>query len=76
MGGEGVERGGTAGVLAAWVEWSMRQGGVQRWLVPDYQEMVSNLLLSRQFRAVSRYSVMIKTVAAPVAKPGMVTAEA
>ena len=67
---------GNSGLLASLVEWALNQGGVQRWLVPDYQEMVSNLLLSRQFRAVSRYSVMIKTVAAPVAKPGMVTAEA
>ena len=58
------------------VEWALNQGGMHRWLVPDYQDMVSRLLLRRQFRAVSSYSVMIKTVAVPVARPGMVTVEA
>ncbi|PKB72499.1 MAG: hypothetical protein BZY75_06570 [SAR202 cluster bacterium Io17-Chloro-G7] len=58
------------------VEWALNQGGMHRWLVPDYQDMVSRLLLRRQFRAVSSYSVMIRTVAAPVARLGMVTVEA
>ena len=58
------------------VGWALNQGGTHRWLVPDYQEMVSTLLLRRQFRVVSSYSVMIKTVAALVAKPGMLTVEA
>ena len=76
MGGEVLAEPGNPGLWAASVEWALNQGGMQRWLVPDYQEMVASLLLSRQFQAVSRYSVMIKTVAAPVAKPGMVTVEA
>ena len=76
MGGEVLAEPGNPGLWAALVEWALNQGGMQRWLVPDYQEMVSSLLLRRQFQEVSRYSVMIKTVAAPVAKPGMVTVEA
>ena len=62
------------------VDWALSQGVNQRrkhrWLVPDYQEMVSSLLLRRQFRLVSSYSVMIKTVAVPLARPGMVAVEA
>ena len=76
MGGEVLVDPGDPGLWAAPVEWALNQGGIQRWLVPDYQEMVSSLLLSRHFRAVSRYSVMIKTVTVPVAKLGMVTVEA
>ena len=76
MAGEVLAEPGNPGLWAASVEWALNQGGMQRWLVPDYQEMVSSLLLRRQFQEVSRYSVMIKTVAAPVAKPGMVTVEA
>jgi len=58
------------------VDWALSQGRKHRWLVPDYQEMVSSLLLRRQFRLVSSYNVMIKTVAVPVARPGMVAVEA
>lgn len=58
------------------VDWALSQGRKHRWLVPDYQEMVSRLLLRRQFRLVSSYSVMIKTVAVPVARPGIVAVEA
>ncbi len=76
MGGEVLVEPGNPRLWAALVEWALIQGGTQRWLVPDYQETVSSLLLRRQFREVARYTVMIKTVAAPVAKPGMVTVEA
>jgi len=58
------------------VDWALSQGKKHLWLVPDYQEMVSSLLLQRQFRLVSSYSVMIKMVAVPVARPGLVTVEA
>ena len=76
MGGEVLADPGNPELWAASVEWALNKGGMQKWLVPDYQEMVSSLLLRRQFQAVSRYNVMIKTVVAPVAKPGMVTVEA
>lgn len=76
MGGEVMADPGSPEMWAAMVEWALNQGGTQRWLVPEYQEMVGSLLLRRQFRMVSSYSVMIKTVAAPVARPGMVTVEA
>lgn len=75
-GGEVLADPGNPEMWEALVAWAMNQGGMHRWLVPDYQEMVSRLLLRRQFRVVASYSVMIKTVAAPVARPGMVTVEA
>ena len=58
------------------VERALCEGGTHSWLVPDYQQTVGNLLLRRQFREVARYSVMIKTVAAAVAKPAMAAVEA
>ena len=61
----------------ALLERALEHEGVQRWLVPDYQEVVAGLLLRRQFQELARYSVMIKkTVATPVLSPGMAAAEA
>ena len=76
MGGEVLADSGNPDVWAALVGWALNQGSAHRWLVPNYQEMVSDLLLRRQFRLVSSYSVMIKTVAVPVARLGMVAVEA
>lgn len=58
------------------VGWAQAQKGPQRWLVPDYQELVAELLLRRRFRKVARYNVMIKMVAAPVLSRGMAAVEA
>ena len=60
----------------ALVERTVGQGGLQRWLVPEYQKEVPGLLLRRQFQEVDRYSVMIKRVAVPVYNPGMAPVEA
>lgn len=76
MGGEVLADPGGPDLWTPLVNWAVNQGSRQRWLVPDYQDMVFKLLLRRQFLPVSEYSVMIKTVAAPAAKPGMVTVEA
>ena len=58
------------------VERALSQGGIQNWLVPDYQEMVTELLLRRKFHEAARYTMMIKTVAVPVATVGMAPVEA
>ena len=58
------------------VGWSQSQRGPQRWLVPDYQEMLAELLMRRRFREIAHYNVMIKTVVAPVERLGMATVEA
>ena len=50
--------------------------GDQSWLVPDYQAGLACELLPRHFHETARYSVMIKTVAVPVASQGMATVEA
>jgi hypothetical protein len=53
------------------VERAVAQEGLQRWLVPDYQELVTSLLLRRKFHEMARYTMMIKTVAVPVVNRGM-----
>ena len=50
--------------------------GAQRWLVPDYHQELTGRLLRMGFRELGRYSVMIKTVAVPVASHSMATVEA
>ena len=64
------------GMWEALVAGAQTQTGTQRWLVPDYHEEVASQLLRRQYHEVARYSVMIKTVAVPVASQGMATVEA
>ena len=49
---------------------------VQRWLVPDYQEMAKDLLLRHGLRVISRYTVLVKTMAAPVMRHVMAAVEA
>ena len=63
-------------VCEALVDRTVHQGGLQRWLVPDYQKEVPGLLLRRRYQEVGRYSMMIKTVTVPVTNPGMVPVEA
>ena len=63
-------------VWEALVDRTVHQGGLQRWLVPDCQKEVPGLLLRRRFQEVGRYSMMIKTVAVPVANSGMIPVEA
>ena len=58
------------------VAWALTQEGVQRWLVRDYHEEVARQLTRHQFHEVACYSVMIKTVAVPVASHAMATVEA
>lgn len=58
------------------VEQALCQEGPQRWLVPDYQDVVAQLLLRRQFHDTAHYLMMIKTVAVPVSRPGMAAVEA
>ena len=65
-----------AGMWEALVACALTQTGAQRWLVPDYHEEVASQLLRRQYHEVARYSMMIKTVAVPVASQGMATVEA
>ena len=74
--GEVLAHPGNPEFWQAIVEWALHQEGPQWWLVPDYQDVVAELLLSRQFREVERYSAMIKTVAAPVARSGLAAVEA
>jgi hypothetical protein len=65
-----------AGMWEAIVTRALTQQSAQRWLVPDYHEEVADQLLRRQYHEVARYTVMIKTVAVPVASQGMATVEA
>ena len=58
------------------VERALYQGGLVRWLVPDYQEPAAGLPVRRQFHDTARYLMMIKTVAVPVGRPEMATVEA
>ena len=55
---------------------ALSQGGVQQWLVPDYQEPVRDYLLRNGLRESSRYTLLVKTIAAPVRKHVMAAVEA
>lgn len=44
----------------------------QRWLLADYQESIARHLQERGFQPTARYTMLVKTVAAPVMNPGMV----
>ena len=43
----------------------------QRWLVADYQELIAGHLQHQGLQPIARYTMLIKTVAAPVMSPGM-----
>ena len=55
---------------------AMAQPGLNKWLIPDYQEMAHELLLRRGLVETARYVVLVKTVAAPVMSPGFAAVEA
>ena len=63
-------------VLPALMGLALAGGGRQRWLVPDYQESVGDLLRGQGFQEAARYAMLIKTVAAQVKSHGMVPLEA
>jgi hypothetical protein len=63
-------------LLPALVEVALARGGSQRWLVPDYQESLRNLLRYHGFHEVACYTMLVKTVAARVTSHGMVPVEA
>ena len=46
--------------------------GTQRWLLADYQESIAGHLQERGFQPTARYTMLVKTVAAPAMNPGMV----
>jgi hypothetical protein len=55
---------------------ALGKGNAQRWLVPDYQKPVSDLLCHHGFRKVAHYTMLVKTVAARVKSRGMIPVEA
>ena len=55
---------------------ALAQPGLNKWLIPDYQEMAHELLLRRGLVETARYVVLVKTVAAPVMSPGFAAVEA
>jgi hypothetical protein len=55
---------------------ALARPGWQRWWLPDYQERLAEHLQSNDFQGVARYTMFIKTVAAPVSSPGMAPVEA
>ena len=63
-------------LLIQLIDLALSKGSAQRWLVPDYQEVVNNLLLRHGFHQTARYTLLAKTVAARVSRHGMVPVEA
>ncbi len=63
-------------LLPRLLDWALTQGGVQQWLVPDYQETVRDCLLRCGLRETSRYTLLVKRIAAPVRKHVMAAVEA
>ena len=63
-------------LLPQLLDWALSHGGVQHWLVPDCQEPVRDYLLRNGLRESSRYTLLVKTIAAPVRKHVMAAVEA
>ncbi len=63
-------------LLAPLLEQALARSATQRWLLPDYQAPVGDLLRYRGLHEVSRYTMLVKTVAARVASRRMVAVEA
>ncbi|HEU0022384.1 MAG TPA: hypothetical protein VFR55_12030 [Dehalococcoidia bacterium] len=63
-------------VLGPLMTLSLSNPGYQRWLVPDYQQPVRDQLSYRGLREAASYTMLIKTVAAPVRCAGMAPVEA
>ena len=64
------------GSLPLMLDWALSQGGAQQWLVPDYQEHVRDRLLRYGLRETSRYTLLVKRIAAPVRMHVMAAVEA
>ena len=64
-----------AEVLPALVDHALAGEGEQMWLVPDYQEFLSKLLIHRGFKEASHYSTLIKTMAVRAGSPSLTAAE-
>ena len=62
--------------LPVLLEKALARQGIQKWLIPDYQEMSQELLLRRGLVETARYVVLVKTVAARVMAPGFAAVEA
>ena len=58
------------------VELALAQGGLQRWLVPDYQTVTADILLGHGYYETARFTMMSKTVAVPIRSLGMAPLEA
>ena len=63
-------------VLYPALDYALAQPGIQRWLVPDYQQAVADRLGNRGFRPVAEYTMMVKMVAVPALQYGMAPVEA
>jgi hypothetical protein len=63
-------------VLSEMVSFATSNPGTQRWLVPNYQGRVCDQLRYRGFQEMARYTMLVKTVAAPVMQSGMAPVEA
>ncbi len=63
-------------LLPPLLDWALLHGGVQHWLIPDYQGPVRDYLLRYGLRETSRYTLLVKTIAAPVRKHAMAAVEA
>ena len=64
------------GSLPHLLDLALSQGGVQQWLVPQYQEHLRDCLLRCGLRETSRYTLLVKRIAAPVRKHVMAAVEA
>ena len=62
--------------LEALVDLALSFQGHHRWLLPVYREAGTQLLLRQGFHEIARYTVLIKTLAAPVFSHGMAAVEA
>jgi hypothetical protein len=63
-------------VLSQLVTLALSTPGTHRWLVPSYQKPVCDQLGYRGSQEKARYTMLIKTVAVPVMRPGMAPVEA
>ena len=63
-------------LLPALLRMALTQTGIGRWLVPDYQGRLARHLEDSGFHKLAKYTMHIKTVAAPVTRPGMAPVEA
>ena len=51
-------------LLPKMVDWVLAQHGPQKWLVPNYQDSIQELLLKKGFRESSEFVILAKTVVA------------